>query len=359
MTPHAPHRASWPAIGLTLLAGWAVATSAAAEEPPRVRVVEVAKDHVTVAVSLDAPADVAVSWGEAPMAWTGRAEGEPLAREHRLRLGKLVPDRRYFYQLEIDGRPVGEILTVRCGRSWVVRRETVLVTADVPDGRAGEEALAARLFAEDADLVVALGGDGGQPEAFDQLHRRTLGERLVLETGGSRDAGLVVVGQADVAFALLGDATLAGETTTALAWAGPALDTVQGACWKVLASARSVAPEETAALAEIASGVGAQVVVAPGPTTGLHPHGDVAVLILSDPDRRGAGPRRHGRLAFVDGRLEAALVGPEGVVGEPVVLTRECPLPDLGIDFGSPGDFDDLGDAGSSDLDALPEDCDY
>jgi hypothetical protein len=265
----------------------------------------------------------------------------------------------------VDGQDTGEVLTFRSGRSWIDRSARVDVTADTPAGHPAEAALAERLFADSAQALVALGGDGGDAEAFRALHGRTMGERLVIETGGAGDEeALRTVAVSDVAIASIGENPLVlpdGSPSPAAGWLATALPAEEGACWFVAASARPVEPgtAQSKALLAWARGTGVHAVLTPSSRPVLEQDGETVWVGLPDP--QGEGERATASLSSAGGTLIVKLLDGAGAEKQVASMTRNCPIPEsltaaAGEGFGD--DEDGLG-GGMSDIGGPAEDCDY
>src|SRR5688572_21794389 len=103
---------------LAVLASLAVACSLAAAQAAEVtgvRLTRVSLDSASFVVSLDGPRAVALRHGEAPMSWGPPVESPQSGDRHELTITELVPDTQYFYQVEVDGQPSGDVLTFRSG----------------------------------------------------------------------------------------------------------------------------------------------------------------------------------------------------------------------------------------------------
>jgi hypothetical protein len=339
---------------LALLALVVGLQGASAAEITGLRLTAMEKDSAVIAIDLDEDAVAAVRYGEAPMAWTGDVTSPAPASHHELRLTGLVPDRQVFYHVVVDGQPAGDVLTFRGGRSWVTRSARVLVSGDVPSGSSGDTEHADDLFSEVADVLVLLGGDGGSPTELARLHRRSFTDRLVVATGGPGDTEsprLVI--QADVAVALLGD----GDVAHAASWAASALAATPGACWRVLASARSI-DRTNPALVAAAAATAADVVVTRGGSTSFTREDQRVWVTLADPDAPASASmaRAHLVLESTEERLLATVVGEDGASS---TLSKKCPIPGFGASAHSaPADSDDPGESLTSDADAAAEDCD-
>lgn len=298
-----------------------------AEGPPAgdLRLLSVSKAEATLSLALSEPAAASVAWGEAPGEFTGRADASSIADHHQLTLTDLSPDTRYFYQVSVDGSPLPDILTFRSGRSWVTRRAALLVTADVPQGMPGEAELADRLFAEEADAIVVLGGDGGKPDVFGSLHRRSMAEKIVLAADPSVPTSLSV---ADVRVASTGSLPLADD----------------GTCWRVALGTGAPA--------------GAEIVITSGTESSIAVDGASMRITLADADLSG-GPRAYARLDFVEGRLTAALRSSDGASLGHGELSRSCAPPKPKETAPAAHDYGDGdGEPGSSDGEAISSDCD-
>jgi hypothetical protein len=326
---------------------------------------EVAKDSVRFEVRLEFPATVELEYGEELFAWEGRAESLEIVDRHELNLSKLVPNREYFYRLLVDGMETGEILTFRTGRSWIDHRASILVTADTPSGSASEQALAERMFSEQANAYIVLGGDGGNPDGFQALHGRARGERLVLETGGTGDSeALRSVAISDVAIGAVSENPLLladGSPAPAAGWLATALPALEGACWSVVASARELVPNTPEAAAHLAwaKTAGVQVLLTRSPEASLVEKDGVAWLALPDP--AGDASAAIGRLESDAETLTVKLESASGELLAQSSLVRRCPIPasllNQADEYGD--DDEDMFGGGSSDADGGAEDCDY
>ena len=356
--PLAPIASLLPAaVGLLILLG------PAAAQAQLLRFTAIGKDSARLEIRLETPAAVGVDYGEELFAWEGRAESPEPATRHEVELTRLLPDRQYVYHLLGDDQETGEVLTFRSGRSWIDRTALIQVGAASPVGGAVQQAVADRLFAEQAHALVVLGGDAGNEEAFRSLHGRALGERLVLETGGSGDTdALRTVAISDVAIASVGENPLVlpdGSASPAASWAATSLPAVEGACWSVAATARSVVPGSVEAKAMLAWATSAsvQVLLSSAPEPTLQQEGGIAWLGL--PEATGENARAIGRLRSAGGMLIVELEG--GAAGDKKVisLTRDCPIPkSLAAEVGF-GSNDDGMEAGLSTIEGHAEDCDY
>ena len=343
----------------------AIAASTAAAQEPRLRLLSVAKDMVRLEVQLDAPAAVEVEYGEELFAWDGRAESPVPAEKHELALTRLIPNRQYFYRVLVDGFETGEVLTFRSGRSWIDRTAQVDVLADTPSGDPAEATLAERLFADSSQAVVALGGDGGDPEGFRALHGRTMTERPVVETGGTGDTeALRTVAVSDLAIASVGENPLVladGSPSPAAQWLATALPAEEGACWLVAASAQAVEPDSPAAKALLAwaKSVGVHAVLTPSSRPVLVEGDEVAWIGLPDP--AGSGEHSSAQLRSAGGTLILKLLDGAGKQTQVASMTRDCPIPQslLSSAESAHGDDEDGFGGGESDLEGGAEECDY
>jgi hypothetical protein len=333
-------------------------------QAPRVRLTDVAKDAARIEVVLETPAAVEVEYGEELFAWDGRAESLEPALRHELRLGKLLPERQYFYRVLVDDADSGEVLTFRSGRSWIARRAVLFATADTPAGADGEAALAERLFGEQGDAIVALGGDGGDPEAFRRLHGRAMSDRLVVESGGTGDVdALRVAAVSDLALASVGANPLLlpdGSPAPAAAWLATALNEVEGACWHVVASAGPGpgSADDVAALLAWASRADVHVVLTRAQAPRLERSGDALWVGLPDPP--AAGERAVARVESAAGALVVTLEDASGGELDASRLSRACPIPEaLLASIGAEYEDDELGGGASSAVEGGAEDCDY
>ena len=336
---------------LAVLASLAVSCSLAAAHAAQVtgvRLTAVSMDSVTFAVALDGPGAVALRHGEAPMAWGPPVESPQSGDRHELTISDLVPDTQYFYQVELDGQPAGDVLTFKSGRSWAARDATILVTADLPDGGPGEQALADRLFAEQADALVIVGarrpGERAGPaseEDLRRLHGRSMTDRLVIASTVTR------IGHDKVSDVLV---TRFGEE--------PSRPIDAQACWMVTES-----PGPMLALPrmpELANAI-TEIEVATGATASIEPAVDGApesVSITLDDARPGAAaPAHYAKLRITNGTATITLHDASGAETSRRVITRTCPTP-ASTQKLQQAFADDPTEAGTSDLDLDTKDCD-
>lgn len=305
------------------------AQSAAAAGVTEVRLLAVGKAEATLSVDLDAPGLVVVSWGETPGAWTDSATSDSSDTHHQMPMPHLQPDTRYFYQLSIDGQAQGDVFTFQSGRSWVTRRASILVTADLPQGVPAEVSLAERLFAEESDALILLGSTAVDPAALRTLHGRSMAEKVVVVVDDSTSMRLDV---ADVR--VMSD--------------GPLPPTDDGNCWRVSIGDRAPA--------------GAEIIITRGPSPSIALVGGSIRITLNDPetDAASAAPaatRADARLDFVEGHLVATLRSAEGTVLGKAELTRACKAP-APKESALPAHSADGEEPGTSDGDADVSDCD-
>ncbi len=280
------------AFGLVLaLAPFGAGPATATPALSQARLLEVAKDAALLRVELTEPAVATVAWGEEPGAFGQRATSEAADTTHEMRLTGLSPDRRYFYQVEADGAPVGDMATFVSGRSWITRRALLLATAAAPAATPESSALADRLFAREADALILLSGEG-DPASFATQHARAMGDRMVL-TGPASSARATSIADVVVGWgsgtALQADADLAT------------------ACWRVACS-----PDDASALA-------ADVVLRAAESdqpSSLRQEGDRLIISLAGLD--------HAALDFRGGTLTATLA--RGGSTDSASLTRICPV---------------------------------
>jgi hypothetical protein len=293
------------------LAAPALALAAPALAAPHLtslRLVESRKDSATLHVELSEPGTPSVSYGTEPGAWTSTADAGGAGTEADIKLTGLRPNTRYFYQAEIDGEPVGDVVTFVSGRSWVTRHATILATAAVPADTPDDQALAERLFAQEADALVLLGGAG---DAL-TIHSRSLADRVVL-TSASDPAPTVPVADVLLAWSGASPADVAKAAQDA------------GSCWIV--------------------GIGAaagdsSVVLQRGETSSLAITGDRLLVTLAGRDSVA--------LAFESGTLTATLTTASATKTE--TMTRTCTAPKPAQAEGhEAGEEDDSMDAGPHD----------
>jgi hypothetical protein len=304
---------------LTLIAAVPGARAAA---PSSVRLLSNGKDAAQVEVHLDAPAPVTVHAGEIPGEWSITATSAEASEDHVVTLGGLAPDRRYFYQVEVDGEPGPDMLTFVSGRSWVTRHAVLLVTAAVPSESAEDRSLADALFASEADALLLLGGPG-EGDALKALHGRAMTDRLVAAVGEPGASESLKV--ADVA----------------VAWGAgskDALDAAKDACWKVVAG----------------DAEGANVVLEQGKASAISATTDRLDLSLAG--------RAWAKLSFVDGTLTATLHREDGSTQD-ATLHRDCPVPgahpsNAAVASAHDDPDGEAGESSTQDGEANASDCD-
>ena len=274
-----------PCFALGLALCLALPGSAHATEIVGMRLLSVGKDSATLRVELSEPGVAGVSWGVEPGAWTKQSRGTGASDVHELKMPGLSPDTRYFYQVDVDGTPAGDIATFVSGRSWVTRKATILATAAVPAEGPEDSALADRLFARESDALVLLGGEG-DPATLRAVHGRAMTDRMVLT--GPQETG---------ATASVADVTLA--------WPGADLGAAAeaaGSCWRV--GLASDVPDS-------------DVVLRSGDASSLARSGERLVVTLAGRDS--------AELAFLSGTLTATLMSAGSSRTE--TLTKTCKVP--------------------------------
>ncbi|MEM7248640.1 MAG: fibronectin type III domain-containing protein [Acidobacteriota bacterium] len=352
-------------LSLALTSATLLAASAAdAQVHPRFR--EIAPRAASLDVKLDFPAGVEVVYGTELFDWTGRAESFDPAELHDVRLTGLIPDREYFYQVLVDGQPMGEVLTFRTNRSWVTRRADLHVLGDVIQDGVSEQGLADRVFADRSDVVLALGGEGDDELSFAEVHGRSLGDRLVVAVGGTGDRdGLRLLRVADMAVATAGDEPLLDgkKLSAAGQWLVQVLPTAEDACWKVVASAQVLSESDAAVLAPQLEKAGVELLLSRATKPGVSRLGAMTWLRVSDPETAAGAPRNVGKLHVEEGKLSAILLDESGSTVAEASAEKVCPLPPARAVPGAEAFLDDSEDGEgfsdfSADVEPTEEECD-
>lgn len=287
-------------------------SAAAAATLTGMRLTSLGKDAAALHVELSEPATASVTWGEEPGAWQSTSASPGPAASHDLRMPGLAPDRRYFYQVLVDGEPAGDLATFVSGRSWVTRRAVILATAAAPAPTPEDKALADRLFAKEADALVLLSGEGDAP-AFRAHYARAMADRVVV-TGPASPSRTLAVSDVVMGF---GDLDRSART--------------EGSCWRV-------ALDDAAA-------PGADVALRRGEASSIAKEAGGITVTLAG--------RSHAIVEAAEGRLTVTLVDGPRVASES--LERACAVPVAEASAQGEAPYD--GDGDQLSLDAEPHDA--